>query len=134
MLIPKPILDEAEGDIQAMGYAIFWKPCQEINTVTTMAFLGIPSSIEVSVVKKKVDKTLNELEKKLIESNPRDFPKFCHDKPKWITYALRKDYPYGMPREQYEPGKKREPNGRPSFCFQVLGWKLFGSPPKQSRR
>ena len=117
---PKTVLDEAEGDLRAMGCAIFWKPCQEMNTVTTMAFLGVPSSIEASVVKKRVDQTLKELEKELIESNPREFPKFRHDKQKWITYAITKDYPYGMPWEQFEPGKKREPNGRLSFCFQVL--------------
>ena len=66
---PKAILDEAEGDLRAMGCAIFWKLCQEINAVSTMVFLGIPSSTEASVVKKKV-----ESEKKLIESNPGIFP------------------------------------------------------------
>ncbi len=44
-LDPQQCLEEAGGDLRSMGCSIFFKKCQEVNTVLNLIFLGVPNSI-----------------------------------------------------------------------------------------
>ncbi len=43
---PQKCLDEAAGDLRHMGSAIFYKQCQEVNTIARQILLGAPNSIK----------------------------------------------------------------------------------------
>ena len=50
-LDPQQCLEEASGDLRAMGCSIFFKKCQEVDTVSNFVFLGVPNSISEDTVK-----------------------------------------------------------------------------------
>jgi len=68
-LDPQQCLEEASGDLRAMGCSIFFKKCQEVDTVSRFVFLGVPNSISEDTVKGTVDKVLQELEEELIQND-----------------------------------------------------------------
>jgi hypothetical protein len=43
---PQTCLDEALGDLRMMGCAIYYKKCQEVDTVATQVLVGAPNTIE----------------------------------------------------------------------------------------
>jgi hypothetical protein len=43
---PEQCLEEAAGDLRAMGCAIFYKKCQEVDTVTSQILIGMPNMIK----------------------------------------------------------------------------------------
>jgi hypothetical protein len=45
-LDPKECLDDAAGDLQMMGCSLFYKKCQEVDTVLKLILLGVPNSIK----------------------------------------------------------------------------------------
>jgi hypothetical protein len=49
-LDPQKCLDEAAGDLRHMGCAIYFKQCQEVNTVARLLLLGAPNMIEEEVI------------------------------------------------------------------------------------
>ena len=65
-LDPQQCLEEASGDLRAMGCSIFFKKCQEVDTVSNFVFLGVPNSISEDTVKEIVDEVLQNLEDELI--------------------------------------------------------------------
>jgi hypothetical protein len=65
-LDPQQCLEEASGDLHAMGCSIFFKKCQEVDTVSNFVFVGVPNSISEDIVKETVDKVLQSLEEELI--------------------------------------------------------------------
>ena len=67
-LDPQQCLEEASGDLHAMGCLIFFKKCQEVDTVSNFVILGVPNSISEDTVKETVDKVLQSLEKELREN------------------------------------------------------------------
>ncbi len=69
---PQQCLEEAGGDLRLMGCSIFFKKCQEVNTVSNHIFLGVPNSISEETVKETVDVVLQELEAELIK-NDKDY-------------------------------------------------------------
>ncbi len=71
-LNPQQCLEEASGDIRAMGCSIFFKKCQEVDTVPNFVFLGVPNSISKDIVKETVDELLQSLEEELVQNN-RDY-------------------------------------------------------------
>jgi hypothetical protein len=42
-LEPKECLDDAAGDLQMMGCSLFYKKCQEVDTVSKLILLGVPN-------------------------------------------------------------------------------------------
>jgi hypothetical protein len=68
-LDPQQCLEEASGDLCAMGCSIFFKKCQEVNTVSNFVFLGVPNLIFKDTVKETVDEVLQKLEDKLIHND-----------------------------------------------------------------
>jgi len=61
-LDPQQCLEEAAGDLHAMGCSIFFKKCQEVDTVSNFVFLGVPNLISEDTVKETVDEVLQKLE------------------------------------------------------------------------
>jgi hypothetical protein len=43
---------------QMMGCSLFYKKCQEVDTVSKLILLGAPNSIEEEVIKQTLDKEL----------------------------------------------------------------------------
>ena len=95
-LDPQQCQEEASRDLCTMGCSIFFKKCQEVNTVPNFIFLGVPNSIPKDTVKETVDEVLQKLEDELIH-NDKDYKLTVRQKENWIKYAITKEYPGGMP-------------------------------------
>jgi hypothetical protein len=48
---PQTCLDNASGDLRMMGCAIYYKKCQEVDTVATQVLIGAPNTIEEDIIK-----------------------------------------------------------------------------------
>ncbi len=44
-LNPNECLDDAAGDLRMMGCSLFYKKCQEVDTVSKLILLGVPNPI-----------------------------------------------------------------------------------------
>lgn len=120
-LDPQQCLEEASGDLRAMGCSIFFKKCQEVDTVSNFVFLGVPNSISEDTVKEIVDEVLQNLEDELIRDD-KDYKLTVRQKEQWIKYAVTKEYPGGMPWEDQAEKKKKlqaANNARLAFVFHV---------------
>ena len=105
-LDPQQCLEEASGDLRAMGRSIFFKKCQEVDTVSNFIFLGVPNLISEDTVKETVDKVLQKLEDELIRDD-KDYKLTVRQKENWIKYAITKGYPGGMPWEDQAEKRRR---------------------------
>ena len=120
-LDPQQCLEEASGDLRTMGCSIFFKKCQEVNTVSNFVFLRAPNSISDDTVKETVDEVLQKLEDKLIHDN-KDYKLTARQKENWIRYAITKEYPGGMPWEdQVEKKKKKQSSNNAWLAFIFHG-------------
>lgn len=120
-LDPQQCLEEAAGDLRAMGCSIFFKKCQEVDTVSTFVFLGVPNSISEDTVKSTVDEVLMKLEEELRQTD-NDYKLTARQKERWIQYAITKEYPGGMPWEDQSEKKKKvqtSNNSRLAYVFHV---------------
>ena len=120
-LDPQQCLEEASGNLRAMGCSIFFKKCQEVDTVSNFVFLGVMNSIFEDTVKETVDEVLQELEEELIQSD-KDYKLTASQKENWIKYAITREYPGGMPWEDQAEKKKKKQmpnNSRLAFVFHV---------------
>jgi hypothetical protein len=70
-LDPKECLDNAAGDLRMMGCSLFYKKCQEVDTVSKLILLGVPNSIEEEVIKRTLDEVLADLEGKLLDTDSK---------------------------------------------------------------
>jgi hypothetical protein len=52
-----------------MGCSLFYKKCQEVDTVSKLILLGVPNSIEEDVIKDTLDKVLVDLESTLLQTD-----------------------------------------------------------------
>ena len=120
-LDPQQCLEEASGNLRAMGCSIFFKKCQEVDTVSNFVFLGVPNSISKDTVKETVDEVLQELEEELIQTD-KEYKLTASQKENWIKYAITREYPGGMPWEDQAEKKKKKQvpnNSRLAFVFHV---------------
>jgi hypothetical protein len=56
-------LGDAAGDLRMMGCTIFYKKCQEVDTVTSQMLIGMPNTIKENIIKQTMDKELKAIEK-----------------------------------------------------------------------
>jgi hypothetical protein len=56
-----------------MGCAIFYKQCQEVNTIARQILLGAPNTIKEDIIKQTLDKELKLVEQKLISENNTEY-------------------------------------------------------------
>ncbi len=66
---PKECLDDAAGDLQSMGCSLFYKKCQEVDTVSKLILSGVPNSIEEEVIQSTLNTVLMNLEITLLNTN-----------------------------------------------------------------
>ncbi len=86
-LDPKECLEDAAGDLQMMGCSLFYKKCQEMDTVSKLILLGVPNSIEEEVIKRMLYEVLVDLEGKLLDTDSKD--KLTKDQRQdWIKYVV----------------------------------------------
>ena len=70
---PQKCLDEAAGDLRHMGCAIFYKQCQEVNTIARQILLGAPNSIEEQSIQQIMDNELVKLELQLLSDKNNEY-------------------------------------------------------------
>ncbi len=61
-----------------MGFTIFIKACQCLETIIKYCLLGAPNTIVKRVIKKVMDLELQFLKKELVINNPWDYPPRRH--------------------------------------------------------
>jgi hypothetical protein len=66
---PQTCLDDASGDLQMLGCAIYYKKCQEVDMVATQVLVGAPNTIEEDIIKQTMDEELMVIEQKLLLMN-----------------------------------------------------------------
>jgi hypothetical protein len=117
---PQQCLDVVAGDLRMMGCAIFYKRCQEVDTVTSQILIGAPKTIEEEIIKQMMDKELQRTEKKLLLTN-KDYKLTREQSKNWMSYAVVKDFPVGMPREGAEEKKEMQgsSNSRLAYVLHV---------------
>jgi hypothetical protein len=59
---PQICLDDASGDLQMMGCAIYYTKCQEVDTVVTQVLIRAPNTTEKDIIKQIMDEELMVLE------------------------------------------------------------------------
>ncbi len=106
-LDPQKCLDEAAGNLHHIGCAIFYKQCQEVNTIARQILLGAPNTIEEDIFKQTMDKELKLVEQKLLLKDNMEYKSSTRRQPKWISYAVVWEFPAGMPWEGAEEKKQK---------------------------
>ena len=104
---PKECLDNAAGDLQSMGCTLFYKKCQEVDTVSKLILLGVPNSIEEEVIQSTLNTVLVNLEITLLNTDS-EYKLTKEQQKNWIKYAVVKEFPPGMPWEDAEEKMKKQ--------------------------
>ncbi len=94
---PQQVLSDAAGDLRSIGCDLFYSGVQHLDTRESIAFLGIPTMIEVEVVESEMRKHLIKLERDLKVSMPNEFLIHQHGKDSFCKFAVAKKFPQGMP-------------------------------------
>jgi hypothetical protein len=117
---PKNCLEDAAGGLRTMGCSLFYKKCQEVDTVAKIILLGVPNSIEEDVIKDTLDMVLSELERTLLKTDS-EYKLTKDQRQNWINYVVTREYPPGMPWEDAGEKKKKQGgnNVRLVYVLQV---------------
>jgi hypothetical protein len=113
-------LEEAAGDLRTMGCSIFYKKCQEVDTVSSLLLTGILNTIEEEIIKSTLDDKLMKIEQTLL-ANDKNYKLTQEQTKNWIRYAVVRDYPMGMPWEGIEEKKQKQgtTNSRQAYVLRV---------------
>jgi hypothetical protein len=104
---PEQCLDEAAGNLRTMGCSIFYKKCQEVDTVSSQILIGVPNTIKEEVIKVTLDEELTKIEQTLLTTN-KSYKLTREQSKNWIRYAVVREYPMGMPWEGLEEKKQKQ--------------------------
>ncbi len=117
---PQICLDNAVGDLRMMGCAIYYKKCQEVDTVATQVLVGAPNTIEEDILKQTMDEELKILENELLLTN-KDYKLTRSQSKKWILHAVVREFPEGMPWEGAEEKKQKQGtnNARLAYVLHI---------------
>ncbi len=117
---PQRCLDNAGGDLRMMGCTIFYKKCQEVDTVATQILVGEPNTIEEEIIKQTMDKELKVLEKKLLLTD-KNYKLTREQSKNWVKYAVVREFPVGMPWKGTEEKKQNQgtTNARLAYILHV---------------
>ncbi len=107
-LDPQKCLEEAAGDLRHMGCAIFYKQCEEVNTIARQILLGAPNTIKEDIIKQTLDKELKLVEQKLISENNTEYKLSKRCQSNWLNYVVVRKLPTGMPWEGAEEKKQKQ--------------------------
>ena len=117
---PQKCLVDALGDLRMMGCAIYYKKCQEVDTVASQVLVGAPNTIKEDIIKQTMDKYLKKLDWKILLMN-KDYKLTRAQTKKWILYAVIREFPAGMPWEGTEEKKQKlgTSNARLAYVMHV---------------
>ncbi len=73
--------------------------------MATQVLVGAPNTIEEDIIKQTMDEELKILEKKSLLTN-KDYKLTRSQSKKWISYAVVREFPAGMPWEGAEEKSK----------------------------
>ncbi len=113
---PEQCLEEAAGDLRTMGCAIFYKKCQEVDTVTSQILIDVPNRIDKEIIKQMLDKELKIIEQALLKTD-KDNKLTREQTTNWIRYAVVWDFPAGMPWEGIEEKKQKQGTNNARLAF-----------------
>jgi hypothetical protein len=103
-----------------MGCTIFYKKCQEMDTVTSQVLIGVPNTIEEEIIKQTMDKELKRI-KQILLLIIKDYKLTREQSNNWMRYAVMKEFPAGMPWEEIEEKKQKQgtSNSRLAYGLHV---------------
>jgi hypothetical protein len=117
---PQRSLDDAAGDLRMIGCTIFYKRCQEVDTVATQTLVIVSNTIEEEIMKQTLDKELKVIEKKLLLTDKHY--KLTRKKSKnWVKYPVVREFPAGIPWKVTEEKKQKlgATNARLAYILHV---------------
>jgi hypothetical protein len=122
-LEPQKYLEEAAGDLRHMGCAIYFKQCQEVNTVARQLLLGAPNTIEEEVIRRMFNEELKKIERRLILENNAEYKYSQRQLSQWLKYAVVREFPAGTLWEGAEEKKQKQGtnNARLAYVLHVYG-------------
>jgi hypothetical protein len=113
---PEQCLEDTAGDLRMMGCSIFYKKCQEVDTISNQILIGVPNTIEEEVIKNTLNEKLMEIEQDLLTSDTNY--KLTREQSKnWVRFAVVRDYPMGMPWEGIEEKKQKQGTSRACLAY-----------------
>ena len=115
---PEQCLEEAAGDLHTMGCAIFYKKCQEVDTVTSQILIGVPNTIKEEIIKQMLDNKLKIIEQTLLKTN-KDYKLTREQTTNCIRYAVVWDFPAGMPWEGIEEKKQKQGTNNARLAYEL---------------
>ncbi len=117
---PEQCLDKAAGDLCTMGCTIYYKKCQEVDTVMSQILIGVPNTIEEEIIKQMLDKELKNI-KQILLKNDKEYKLTREQSNNWIRYKVMRDFPAGMPWEGTEEKKQKQgtSNARLAYGLHV---------------
>jgi hypothetical protein len=117
---PEQCPDNAAGDLRTMGCAIYYKKCQEVDTVTSQILISISNTIKEEIIKQTLDKELKNI-KQILLKNDKEYRLTREQSNNWIRYAVMRDFPAGMPWEGTEEKKQKQgtSNARLAYGLHV---------------
>jgi hypothetical protein len=101
---------------------LFYKKCQEVDTVSKLILLGVPNSIKEEVIKRMLDEVLADLEGKLLDTDSK-YKLTKDQRQNWIKYAVTSKFPPGMPWEDAEEKKKKQGNNNAQLAYILQVYK-----------
>jgi hypothetical protein len=115
---PQTCLEDAAGDLRMLNCcSIFYKKCQEVNTIPKLMLLGAPNSIDEKQILNIMDAELKELEEK--ERNDPKSSVNCFNEREWVKYAITKEYLPGMPWEGTKEKKQKLGRSRAQLVYII---------------
>jgi hypothetical protein len=117
---PQRCLDDAAGDLRMMGCAVFYRKCQEVDTVATQILVRVPNTIEEEIIKQTMDGELKVLEKNLLLTD-KNYKLMREQSKNWVKYSVVRGFPAGMLWEGMEEKKQKQGtnNARLAYILHV---------------
>ena len=121
VVIDHQLLEEIRYDTQELNVTFWYKPHQEVDTVSRIVFLGAPNNANKNEIAEIINDTLQPLEKHLVDTDPSIYKPEIFNQP-WPKFAIVSEQPTGQPYTKPELG----PDGKPIL-------KAFTPPPSERR-
>jgi hypothetical protein len=113
---PEQCLDKVAGDLCMMGCTIYYKKCQEMDTMTSQILIGVPNTIKEEIIKQTLDEELKNI-KQILLKNDKEYKLTREQSNNWIRYVVMIDFPAGMPWEGTEEKKQKQGTSNPRLAY-----------------
>jgi hypothetical protein len=113
---PKQCLNKANGDLQMIGCGLFYKKCQEVDTILRLILIKAPNQIKEEIIYQTMDKELQHLEHKLLLTNKED-KILKRQLSKWMKFTVVQEFLAGMPWEGAEEKKQKQDTNNACLAY-----------------